>query len=92
LTLTQQLTDKFPITRQKAAFSLAGSNDPRVIAPLAAALQDKEESVRQAAAYALGRQGTAGVSPLLAALDAPEAGVRAAAAGGLSYGRDPRAL
>jgi hypothetical protein len=75
----KQLTDKFPITRQKAAISLA-------------AMRNKEGSVRQAAAYALGRQGAAGVAPLLAALEAQEAGVRAAAAGGLSGSHDPRAL
>ncbi len=52
--------------RQIAAQALGNTHDPRVVAPLIAALQDDEDGVCKAAAYALGKLGDANaIEPLI---------------------------
>jgi HEAT repeat protein len=62
------------------------------VTPLVATLQDKDESVRQAAAEVLGRIGEPAVEPLIAALNNPDSNVRHAAANALGQLGDARAV
>ncbi|NTW36993.1 MAG: HEAT repeat domain-containing protein, partial [Syntrophobacteraceae bacterium] len=44
-----------PAVRRRAADTLGGTEEPRVVEPLIATLKDRNEEVRTAAAFALGR-------------------------------------
>jgi HEAT repeat protein len=59
--------DPRPSVRRWTAETLGELHDPRALDPLAAALNDTEEHVREKAAFALTKLGPAGANRLLTA-------------------------
>lgn len=86
------LDDKEMPTRVRAAVALGHIGDPRSVPSLVRALEDGEREVREAAAWSLGRIGTAEAAQALAELlrrKEPRSGVRAMALLGLGRCRSP---
>ena len=69
------------VARRNAAWALGALDDPRGVAPVTAALQDREAPVRAQAAWALGAMDAdSAVQALVAVLKDPDDGVRQQAA------------
>ena len=87
------LSDECIPSRLRAAEALGYCADPREVAPLIAALKDRENEVRCVAAQALGRLcDTRAVEPLLVLLDDRERWTRRGAAWSLGKIGDRRAV
>jgi len=79
--------------RRRAAQGLGNKKNPGTLAPLLAALKDKESSIRGEAAKALGAMpDSASVEPLITALQDPHPLVRRETAGALGAMKDTRAV
>lgn len=93
--LTSALKNRNPSVRLSAVETLARLEANNTARPLAIALKDRDQDVRERAAYALGALGRAAketVPTLIIALKDPQATVRAAAADALgSVGKDDAA-
>ena len=70
--LILELQDDRRDVRSRAAYELGKLSDPRILAPLIAALSDQDKFVRSWAAGALAKAGPQAVEPLLAVLDTAE--------------------
>ena len=90
--LILELKDDRRDVRSRAAYELGKHNDPRTLAPLAAALSDNDKCVRSWAAGALAKAGPPAIAPLLTAIEVSDPSVGYYAALALGELGDLRAV